>query len=81
MTYPTLTDAEIKILNRDRCPDCRHRLVEGPCGGGSINHYCGATKHCGSKFNLSVSWERISSPSPNEPPRREPQGAPDGPYR
>ncbi len=69
MKYPVLTEKEISALNRDRCPDCSARLAEGPQGGGSINHYC-SQSGCGSKFNLAISWERISEPSPNDKGRR-----------
>lgn len=70
MNYPELTTKEISALNRNRCPDCSSQLMEGPHGGGSINHYC-SQSGCGSKFNLAVSWERISIPSPNDKgPRR-----------
>jgi hypothetical protein len=63
--YPKLTDDEVKTLNRDRCADCSSLLVDGPSGGGSQNYYCSQSR-CGSKFNVSLSWERISAPSPNE---------------
>jgi len=65
MKYPALTKAEVSRLNRGRCADCTNQLVEGPSGGGSINHYCVDQKNCGSKFNLSLSWERISIAAPN----------------
>lgn len=65
MKYPALTQIETVALNRHRCPDCSAALADGPCGGGSINYLC-TQRGCGSKFNLAVSWERISEPSPNE---------------
>jgi hypothetical protein len=65
MPYPMLTEKEVAALNRGHCADCSSSLVEGPSGGGSINYYC-SQRGCGSKFNLAVSWERISEPSPNE---------------
>lgn len=81
MSYPKLSKAEVTLLNRMRCPDCRTGLIDGPSGGGSQNYYCGNPKNCGSKFNVSLSWERISAPAPNEPPQRAPKEKSRGPYR
>jgi hypothetical protein len=63
MRYPELTDKEITRLDATKCADCDANIYEGPCGGGSINYQCG-NERCGSKFNYSLSWERISQPSP-----------------
>jgi hypothetical protein len=65
VTFPALTEEDIKRLNRHRCADCSAQLTEGPHGGGSINYHCSQGR-CGSRFNLSIGWERISEPSPNE---------------
>ena len=81
------TDAESSMIAMDRCPDCKGRLVDGPCGGGSINKYC-INDNCGSRFNdmSPFNAERISPRSPNR--RAEPQAHPvvaappeEGPYR
>lgn len=63
MKYPELTAKENALLADGKCADCEGLLYEGPCGGGSINYLCGNDR-CGSKFNMALSWERISQPSP-----------------
>ncbi len=71
MPYPKLSEDEILDLNRERCPDCKAKLIDEPSGGGSQNYYCSQPRFCGSKFNMSLSWERISEPAPNDP-QKEP---------
>lgn len=63
MKHSNLTEKETAALNRGRCCDCSSLLVDGPCGSGSMNYYC-SQKGCGSRFNMSMEWERISEPSP-----------------
>ena len=63
MPHPVLTEADVAKLNDSQCPDCDGLIYEGPCGGGSINYVCG-NERCGSRFNMALSWERISEISP-----------------
>lgn len=58
-----LTKDEIAALDRCECPDCGGGLLEGSCGGMSMNVMC---RDCGSRFNFvpglagSFGKERIS---------------------
>lgn len=63
MRYPELTEKETQSLDANKCPDCEGLLYEGSHGGGSINWLCGSER-CGSRFNYSLYWERVSRPSP-----------------
>lgn len=46
---PPGTDDSTLAIRRGECPDCGVvGLVEGPCGGMSMNVFCGK---CGAKFN------------------------------
>lgn len=67
MTFPKLSESETAILVGGRCPDCNNPLLKGPEGGGSMNFLCGAHATCGSKYNFSLEWERISEPNPRGP--------------
>lgn len=64
MAYPKLTETENATLVGGRCPDCNNPLLKGPEGGGSMNFLCAATATCGSVFNFSLDWERVSEPGP-----------------
>jgi hypothetical protein len=60
---------EVKLFYRGVCPDCRREtLLQGPCGGGSINVKCGDAE-CGSRFNEMGPFgvERLSPASPLRP--------------
>jgi hypothetical protein len=73
------TEEESKMVGSHLCPDCGGPLYDGPCGGLSINMYCGNQK-CGSRFNEMGPFgsDRISDASPNRP--QEPLAS-TGPYR
>ncbi len=65
-----LSPEEASVFRNIRCPDCEEqKLVEGPCGGLSINIYCTNPK-CGSKFNDMGPFgiERISDAQPDKSP-------------
>jgi len=55
-----LTKDESKFIYvENKCPDCNSQLLEGPCGGNSINVMCIS---CGAKFNIMsiIGIERIT---------------------
>ncbi len=53
-----LTEEEIFIASQGCCPDCVGRLIEGPCGGGSINFNCSL---CASRFCYALDWSRLNN--------------------
>jgi hypothetical protein len=50
---------ENELATTSKCPDCGGDLLDGPCGGLSINVTC---KKCCARFNVSpIFSERISN--------------------
>ena len=66
--HENLTEWELEQFWGGACPDCgKEKLIEGPCGGASINIYC-RNIACESKFNDMCPFgvERITDRSPNK---------------
>lgn len=71
----SLTNYEAHLVLKEyaKCPDCDGYLLEGPCGGMSMNTLC---ESCGSEFCMTflsgpvVIGNRISERGPRDPADR-----------